>query len=97
MIDESRLDKCGSIPDSDGARALRACPNLILERYDVCCLQPFGAPRNVKFHGLSFIQRFVAIALNCGEVYENVLSRLPLNKSKTFTGIEPLYCSLFFH
>jgi hypothetical protein len=30
-------------------------------------------------------------------VHENVLTGLALDESKSLAGIEPLYCSLFFH
>jgi hypothetical protein len=30
-------------------------------------------------------------------VYENILAGLALNESVSLAGIEPLYCSLFFH
>ena len=68
-----------------------------LECGDVRCLQSFGALGNIEFNSLSFVQGFATITLNRREVYEYILSRLPLNESKTFAGIEPLYCSLFFH
>jgi hypothetical protein len=30
-------------------------------------------------------------------VHENILTGLALDESKSLAGIEPLYCSLFFH
>lgn len=68
----------------------------MLEGRDVRGLQalrPFG---HVEFDRLAFIQRFVSFRLNRGEMDENVLARLPLDESKSFAGIKPLYCSLFF-
>ena len=46
---------------------------------------------------LTFIERPVAISLNRGEMDENVLATLALDKPKALAGVEPLYCSLFFH
>lgn len=58
-------------------------------------LQARGAAGHFEFNRLAFVQRFVAFSLNRGEVDENVLAGLALDESKTLTGIEPLYCSLF--
>jgi hypothetical protein len=60
-------------------------------------LQTLGPAGHFKFDGLAFVQRFVPIPLNCGEVHKNVFAGLALNKPKTLAGIEPLYCSLFSH
>jgi hypothetical protein len=59
-------------------------------------LQALGAADHFEFNRLSFVQRFVPVSLNGGEVDENVLAGLALDKPKSLTGIEPLYCSLFF-
>src|SRR5581483_11109222 len=50
---------------------------------------------NLKFDRLAVVQAAVPIRLNRGEMDENVLSGLALDKSKAFAGIEPLHCSLF--
>jgi len=75
---------------------LRARP-CSLDAHYVFRLQALGALADFKLDGLAFIQRFIPLSLNCGEVDENVLARLPLDEPKTLAGIEPLYCSLFFH
>ena len=67
-----------------------------LEGGDVRCLQALGALGHFEFNRLAFVQRFVALRLNRGEVDENVLAGLALDESKSLAGIEPLYCSLFF-
>lgn len=68
----------------------------MLEGSDVRCLQALGTLGHVELNRLAFIQRFVSLRLNRGEMDENVLAGLPLDESKTLAGIEPLYCSLFF-
>jgi hypothetical protein len=35
--------------------------------------------------------------LNRGEMDKNVLAGLALDEPESLAGIEPLYCSLFFH
>jgi hypothetical protein len=67
-----------------------------LERGDVRRLQPLRTGRHFKLDGLAVGQRLVSFRLNRGEMDENVLSRLALDKPETFAGIEPLNCSLFF-
>ena len=62
---------------------------------DVRSLQSLGAPGDFKLHSLTFVQRFVPLGLNRREVDENVLAGLALNKTETFAGVKPLYCSLF--
>jgi len=59
-------------------------------------LQALGAAHHFEFNRLSVVQGFVPVSLNGGEVDENVLARLALDKPKSLTGIEPLYRSLFF-
>lgn len=68
-----------------------------LHTRDVCCLQALGTFRDLEFHRLSFVERFVSISLNRGEVDKHVLTGLTLDESETFSRIEPLNCSLFFH
>jgi hypothetical protein len=70
---------------------------LALERGYVRCLQAFGAFGNIELNGLPFVERPVPIPLNRGEMYKYILARLALDEPESLTGIEPLYCSLFFH
>jgi hypothetical protein len=58
-------------------------------------LKPFGALLDLKFDKLAFVQRLVPVHLNGGEMNEDVLSRLALNKSVPLRGIEPLDHTLF--
>ena len=79
-----------------GASARRTRP-MILEGCDVRSLQTFRPARYLEFNSLAFIQGFVTISLNGGEMYKHVFARLTLDKSKAFAGVKPLHCSLFFH
>ncbi len=67
-----------------------------LQGLNVGGLQALWAADNLKFDRLAVVQAAVPIRLNRGEMDENVLSGLALDKSKAFAGIEPLHCSLFF-
>src|SRR4029077_19257184 len=68
-----------------------------LEAGHVGCLQTFGAGCYLKLDSLTFVQGLIAVGLNCGEMHENILAALALDKSITFAGVKPLHCSLFFH
>jgi len=78
----------------NGGRPFR--PEL-LQAGDVRCLQALGAGGNFEFNRLAFVQRFVPFRLNRGKVDEDVLAGLALDEAEALAGIEPLYCSLFFH
>jgi hypothetical protein len=67
-----------------------------LQGLNVGGLQALRAADNLKFDRLAVVQAAVPIRLNRGEMDENVLSGLALDKAKAFAGIEPLHCSLFF-
>ena len=70
---------------------------LQLEGGDVRSLQALRALGYFELNRLAFVQRFVPLRLNGGEVDKNVLAGLALDESKALAGVEPLYCSLFFH
>ena len=69
----------------------------VLEWLDVRGLQALRPASDFEFDRLPFIERLVALRLNGGEVDENVLAALALDEPKALAGVEPLYCSLFFH
>src|SRR5579872_2198736 len=68
-----------------------------LRAFDVCRLQAFGSLRDLKTHFGALFERTIAVALDRREVHEDVLAALSLDKAIAFGGVEPLYCSLFFH
>src|SRR6202165_3101092 len=68
-----------------------------LQAGDVRCLQAFGAGGHFELNRLAFVQRLISLRLDGGEMDEDVLAGLALDESESLAGIEPLYCSLFFH
>jgi hypothetical protein len=72
-------------------------PQVGLKSGDVCGLETLGTTSDFKFNRLAFVQRFVSISLNGGEMYEYIFAGLALDESKALAGVKPLYGSLFFH
>ena len=68
-----------------------------LQRLNVGSLQTLRPADHLELNGLAFVQRTIAIRLNCGEMDENVLASLALDESEPLAGVKPLHCSLFFH
>jgi hypothetical protein len=66
-----------------------------LESANVLSLPSLLALGDGEFNRLAFLKTAVAIALNGGEMYEDILTVLTRDKTKAFGGIEPLHCSLF--
>jgi hypothetical protein len=92
-----RFHEVSRIHLAKAKRARRtASPLLKLEAGYVRRLQALGAARDFEFNRLAFVQRLVSFSLNGGEVHENVFAGLALDEPKAFTGVEPLYGSLFF-
>jgi hypothetical protein len=60
-------------------------------------LETLGTTSNFKFNRLAFVQRFVPVALNGGEVHEYVFAGLALDESEALAGVKPFHSSLFFH
>jgi hypothetical protein len=82
---------------SPASRGWKTAMHFQLEGGDVRCLQALRAFSDVEFNRLPLGERPVPVSLDRGEVHENVLTGLALDESKSLAGIEPLYCSLFFH
>src|SRR5580693_10373766 len=68
-----------------------------LEAGNVLCLKAFGAFLYFKFHCLAFVERFVSVHHDRGEVHENIFTGLTLDKTIALRSVEPLDCSLFLH
>jgi hypothetical protein len=64
---------------------------------DVCRLKAFGALEQVKLHGLTLVERAVAVLLDRGEVHEYIFHRGALDKSIPFRPVEPLHCTFLSH
>jgi hypothetical protein len=62
---------------------------------DVLSLKALGPLLDLELHKLAFVQRLVSIHLNRGEVHEDVVSRLALDKSKSLRCVKPLHHTLF--
>jgi hypothetical protein len=64
---------------------------------DVFRLQTFWTLLYHERHARAFVQRAIAASRNGRKMYEHVFAILPLDKTKSFCGIKPLYSSCFFH
>ena len=70
---------------------------LRLSADDVCRLEALGALQQIKLHGLTLVERAVAVLLNSGEVHEYIFSRGALDESISFRPVEPLHCTFLSH
>ena len=68
----------------------RAVFNVALEGDDVLCLRTFLALSYSELNALAFGQGFEAGALDSAEVSEHVRAVFLLDKTKTFSFVEPL-------
>jgi len=66
-----------------------------LEAGNVFRLKALGTLFHFKFNCLAFVERFVSVHHDGGEVHENIFSGLALDESIALRSIEPLHCSLF--
>jgi hypothetical protein len=64
---------------------------------DVGCLGTFGSLDNLKFDGISFLQRAIAVANYGGVVNKYIRPIFSSDEAVSFRVIEPLYRSLHFH
>ena len=65
----------------------------LLELNDIGCGGSLGAIHNVEGYPCAFLQRFEALGLNCGMMYEYILAAILLNKTKTLRIIKPFNCA----
>jgi len=68
-----------------------------LETLNVGSLETLRSADNLEFNSLSLVEGAVAVALDSGKMDENVLAALALDETKSFAGVKPLHCTLFFH
>ena len=66
-----------------------------LEAGNVLCLKALGTLFHFEFNCLAFVERFVSVHHDGGEVDENIFSGLALDESIALRSIEPLDCTLF--
>ncbi len=67
---------------------------LTLDLYNIGRLRTFGATGNFEFNLLVHFQGLESLALNGGEVHENIFSVVLGNEAVAFGVIEPLYLTL---
>jgi hypothetical protein len=63
--------------------------------HHVCGVESFGTLLAFKLYRVALVQRLIAIFLNCREMYEDVLSSGTLDKTVSFSSIEPLDHAIF--
>jgi len=64
---------------------------------DVTRLEPLGALQQIELHGFALVQRTVPILLDGGEMNEDILPCGPLDKTVSFSPVEPLHSTLLSH
>jgi hypothetical protein len=64
---------------------------------DVRRLKAFRAFQQIKLHGLTLVERAVAVLLDCREVHEHIFPRGALDESISFRPVEPLDCTFLSH
>jgi hypothetical protein len=62
---------------------------------DLLSLKALGALTDLELDKLAFVQRFVSIHFDGGEVNEDILSRLTLDKPEPLRCIKPFHHTLF--
>ena len=65
-----------------------------LHRSDVQRFLTFLTGRHVKLDLLTLVQALVAVALNIGKVYEDVVTLLSRDESESLFRIEKLHCAV---
>jgi hypothetical protein len=63
--------------------------DVLVRESDVSSLEAFGAFFNAKLNSLAFFKIAVAVALDCGEMDENVLPILAFDKAVAFAAVKP--------
>jgi len=72
------------------------CADLLCANY-VGRLEAFGALEQVKLHGLTLVERAVAVLLDGGEVHEYIFPRGALDEAIALRPVEPLDCTFLSH
>jgi hypothetical protein len=67
-----------------------------LETNYVFGLKALRSLLHFEFNVLAFVQCFVSIGLNRGEVNEHIFAGLPLDKAVTFRCVKPFHNTLLF-
>ena len=81
-------------------RMKRPDPKLLLlglRQGDLFGLQAFGTALDDEGHASAFIQGAIPAGFDGREMHEHIFAVVTLDKSKTFSGVKPLYCTCLFH
>src|ERR1700733_8872675 len=60
-------------------------------------LQPLGTALHDEGHAGAFVERAIPAGFDRREMHEHIFAVVALDKSKTFSGVKPLYCTCLFH
>jgi len=66
---------------------------MFLQFYYVFSLWSAVALNNVELNALAFVKRFEAVAYDCAEMYEYVISAFNFDESEAFLCVKPFNCS----
>jgi hypothetical protein len=70
-------------------------PQAALGKPYVFGLETFGALHDVEGDRLAFLKAAKAVALDSGEMHEDILAIRPAEKAEAFRVVKPLHCTLF--
>ena len=69
----------------------------VLRQGDLLGLQPFGTALHDEGHARAFIEGAIPAGFDGRKMHEHIFAVVALDKSKTFSGVKPLYCTCLFH
>src|ERR1700733_12639099 len=76
---------------------IRNCLCLGLRQGDLFGLQALGTALHDEGHARAFIEGAIPAGFDGREMHEHIFAVVALDKSKTFSGVKPLYCTCLFH
>src|SRR6202021_2495367 len=76
---------------------IRNCLLLGLRQGDLFGLQALGTALHDEGHTSAFIEGAIPAGFDGREMHEHIFAVVALDKSKTFSGVKPLYCTCLFH
>ena len=90
-------DKWKRFAQSDVLTSVRRENSPELGEADLFGLQALRSLGHDKRHLCAFVQRTIPARFDRGKMHENVFAVFTRNKSESFSCVEPLYGSCFFH
>src|ERR1700691_514735 len=76
---------------------IRNCLLLGLRQGDLFGLQAFRTALHDEGHTRAFVEGAIPAGFDGREMHEHIFAVVTLDKSKTFSGVKPLYCTCLFH